>query len=313
MIANVLLVIFALIIGVYLLQRLRPTLVVNALIALLARVLGFKRREIRVAGHSWPYFETGNPEKPVILLVHGYAADKSMWLSYARLLGNYYRVIMPDLPGFGQAEKSLSQDYSPRLQAVRLAAFCRELGLRDLHVTGSSMGGYISAWLAIEAPDIVRSLTLMNAAGVFGADASPVQTDAEAGRNPLVADSMQDLQRLLPLLAHRLPPLPGVFRRHLLAEYQRNSAILDRIFWQLVSAQQEDGLEARLSAIKVPTLIIWGDKDAIIDVSCAATYAARIPDAEQLILPDVGHIPMFEAPKATALAHLSHMRQAAGG
>lgn len=289
----------------------QPSKLVAAILALVSRVWGFRRETLRAAGLSWPYYSKGSIQSGVpVLLVHGYAADKDSWLGYARLLAKSFTVVMPDLPGFGQSARSAQMDYSPRDQAKRLAAFCKEAGISRCHVVGSSMGGYISAWLAIDFPELVQSLTLMNAAGVVGEKASVVQNDAEQGINPLLANSLEDLDRLLPLLAHRMPYLPTFVRRHMLAQYGQHEAHLNRVFVQLVEAQQSDELLVALPRIKAPTLIVWGEYDQIIDVTCADVFDAAISNSSMLILPNVGHIPMVEAPRATALAQAAHMRSA---
>ena len=141
--------------------RVRPVPATRALLAVLRPLLGLRRHEVRVAGETWPYLAGGPSSAPTVLFVHGFGADKDMWLTYARRFKDRYRIIAPDLPGFGDADRRADRDYAPRAQARRLAAFCDALRIKDAHVVGSSMGGFISAWLAIDRADLVRSLTLM--------------------------------------------------------------------------------------------------------------------------------------------------------
>ena len=286
-----------------------PTQTVRGATRALTRVLGFHAKSQSVDGIRWPYLEGGQGDD-VVLLVHGYAADKESWLAYALRLRGAYRIVIPDLPGFGANTRDATLDYSPRAQAARVIAFCEALGIDRCHVVGSSMGGYISCWMALDAPKLVATLTLMNAAGVLGERASVVQQEAEQGRNPLLADTMLALDRLLPLLSHRTMPLPGFVRKHLLAQYREHAEHLDRVFWQLVDAQQTDGVEENLTMVQMPTLVIWGEFDQIIDVSCAAVFTRLIPTSRLLILPAVGHIPMYEAPQAAATAHKALIRSA---
>ena len=200
--------------------RLRPAASTRALLGLVRGVLGLRRGSVRVAGESWPYLEAGPSTAPIILFVHGYGADKDMWLTYSRQFRGRYRVIAPDLPGFGEAVRRENRDYAPRAQARRLAAFCDALRIKDAHVVGSSMGGFISAWLAIDRADLVRTLTLMNAAGVFGSRPSVVQTAAESGENPLVATSDESLERLFGLLSYKPLHLPRFVRQYVIENYR---------------------------------------------------------------------------------------------
>ena len=284
------------------LLRLRPVASVQYLLRVARRALGLRRRTVRVAGEPWVYLEGGPSSAPVILFVHGYGADKDMWLSYSRLFSGRYQVIAPDLPGFGEATRDPDRDYSPRAQARRVAAFCDALRIKDAHIVGSSMGGYISAWLAVDRADLVRTLTLMNAAGLYGEHPSVVQTVAESGDNPLVAADDAGLRKLLGLLTYKPMRLPRFVRDFLLEGYRANQDLLDRIFWQLVEAHDTEGLEPALARVRAPTLIVWGKEDQVLDASCAAAYARAIPNAEVVMLEQVGHVPMYEAPAVTAAA-----------
>ncbi|MEM1437412.1 MAG: alpha/beta fold hydrolase [Pseudomonadota bacterium] len=286
--------------GLWAIARLKPVAAVQFLLRVARRALGMRRRTVRVAGETWVYLEGGQASAPVILFVHGYGADKDMWLSYSRLFSGHYQVISPDLPGFGEATRDPDRDYSPRAQARRLAAFCDALRIKDAHVVGSSMGGFISAWLAVDRADLVRTLTLMNAAGLYGENPSVVQTVAESGDNPLVAADDAALRTLLDLLSYKPMRLPRFVRDFLLEGYQAHQALLDRIFWQLVDAHDSEGLEPALARVRAPTLIVWGKEDQVLDASCAAAYAQAIPGAQVVMLEQVGHVPMYEAPAATA-------------
>jgi pimeloyl-ACP methyl ester carboxylesterase len=284
--------------------RLLPAASTRALLRAVRPILGLRRREVRVAGETWPYLEAGPGSAPIILFVHGFGADKDMWLTYARQFRGRYRAIAPDLPGFGEADRREDRDYSPRAQARRLAAFCDALRIKDAHVVGSSMGGFVSAWLAIDRADLVRTLTLMNAAGVFGSAPSVVQTAAESGENPLVATTEIELKALFGLLSHVPLRLPRFLRQYLLENYRNHEALLDRIFWQLVEAHEGEGLEAALGRVRAPTLVLWGREDQILDPSCAEVFTRNIPGARLVMLDGVGHVPMLEAPALAAAAQV---------
>lgn len=84
----------------------------------------------------------------------------------------------------------------------------------------------------------------------------------------------------------------------------RNHDLLDGIFWQIIDEALNDSLTERLGEVSMPTLIIWGRHDRLIDVSCAEVMAAAIPDNTVVILEDAGHIPMIECPGETARHHI---------
>lgn len=290
-----------------------PRALLRLLIRLGRRVLGFRRYTLTVDGVDWVYIDTGDragSNKPILLLVHGFGADKDMWLGYSALLRKKYRIVAPDLPGFGETTFDQLADFAPRAQAARLQRFCDAADLDAVHVAGSSMGGYVCCWLAVDAPSRLLSMTLMNAAGVLGEKASPVQEAAEAGQNPLVVENEEELAALLDLLAYKLPFIPRFVKQGLLVDYRERLSLFDRIFWQLVEASLTDGLAYQLERIETPTLIVWGREDRIIDVSCVDIFEHFIAGSRRVVFDRVGHVPMFEVPKETAAAHDEWMRNA---
>ncbi|MDH3806722.1 MAG: alpha/beta fold hydrolase, partial [Gammaproteobacteria bacterium] len=84
---------------------------------------GFKARSIDIAGVTWPYLEGGPKFGDVVILLHGFGGDKDNWPLYARFLRRAYRVIIPDLPGFGENAKDPGADYGMDAQAERLHSF----------------------------------------------------------------------------------------------------------------------------------------------------------------------------------------------
>ena len=132
------------------------------------RVRGHIELAIGTDGITWPYLEGGPPGGEVLLLVHGFGAEKDHWLAYARQFSKKYRVVIPDVPGFGEATKSADLDYGMAAQAKRMDGFLQALGISRCHAAGNSMGGYILLKLALDNPARLESLTLLNNAGVSG-------------------------------------------------------------------------------------------------------------------------------------------------
>ena len=299
-----------------LLAGLAPSLASALTTRALRFLAGMRTASIRVGTDTWHYLHAGPRDAPVLLLVHGFAADKDTWLTYARQLGRECRVIAPDVPGFGDATSVGLQgehagDYTPRIQAHRLLAFCDALGVDRFHAAGSSMGGYIGLWLALQAPERTLSLALLNPAGVSGARPSEVQLAVERGESPLMPSDRAGLKQIIGMLSERPLYVPWYMLRHLFDRYQQFGELWQTIFDQLVAAQRDDRMVERLPEIKTPTLVVWGDRDRVIDVSCVEVYASGMGPLETLVLPDVGHIPMYEAVAPTVAAHAALMRRVA--
>ena len=266
-------------------------------------------KSVQVGELTWPYLEGGNPAGKAVVLVHGFGGDKDNWSFYAPYLTGEYRLICPDLPGFGENARSLDLDHAVATQAVRLRDFLDALGIDKCHLGGNSMGGYIALHFALEFPDRLRSLTLFNNAGVLGPDESELQkiVEAEGDESPLVPRTLAEMDRLMGFVVHKPRYIPGQFKKLLLEDNKPHRALLDSIFEQMIDDIQNRPLNDRLDDVTTPTQIIWGRHDKLVDVSCAATQHAGIKDSQLVILEDVGHVPMIEAPAETARHHLAFL------
>src|SRR5262245_61750650 len=120
---------------------------------------GLETASIEVGGHRIVYLVGGSGD-PVVLL-HGFAADKSNWVRVAADLTPHFRVVAPDLPGFGESTRDPSSRYAVPDQVVRVHEFVQALGLHDVCVGGNSMGGAIAGAYAARYPQEVKCLWLL--------------------------------------------------------------------------------------------------------------------------------------------------------
>ncbi len=293
-------------IGTYLLF---PRVLYNQMRRLLRRKGGLALKSVKVGDLIWPYLEGGNPDGKAVVLVHGFGGDKDNWAFYAPYMTGKYRLICPDLPGFGENARRIDLDHAVASQAERLRDFLDALGIEKCHLGGNSMGGFIALHFALEFPDRLYSLTLLNNAGVLGPDESALQkiVEAETGATPLVPRNAADIDQLARMVVHKQRYLPGQFKKLMLEENRPHLPLLDQIFDQLVDEMQQRPLNDRLGDVTTPTQIIWGRHDQLIDVSCAAVQHAGIKESELVIFEDVGHIPMIEKPAETARHHLAFL------
>ena len=129
----------------------------------------------------------------------------------------------------------------------------------------------------------------------------------ERGENPFDVDSMADVERFIRFVMQKRIWLPRIYKRVALKQMREHRVLLNRLFGELAATMRDQPLNKALGRVVVPTLVIWGRHDRLIDVSCAAVMADSIPDCEMTILEDVGHVPMMEAPAATARRHLAFL------
>jgi len=266
-----------------------------------------KAKSIKVDDIVWPYLEGGAADGEPLVLLHGFGGDKDNWAIYAPQIVGKYRLIAPDLPGFGENIRDIGRDYDMVTQAARVRDFLDAMGIEKCHIGGNSMGGFVALRFALDYPERLLSMTLFNNAGVVGANESELQKEAQSGKNPLEIHSPDDVKRMMAFVAHKPMKVPGQFRKIFYEDFAVHRELLDKIFWTLVEDGTVKPLNDQLGQVKAPTLIIWGRHDQLIDVSCVDVLENGIPNAESVVFEDVGHIPMIENPKDTARHHLAFL------
>ncbi|MFV0276840.1 MAG: alpha/beta fold hydrolase [Parahaliea sp.] len=307
---NTLLLVVLVLVGLAVLLYLAfPAWLMDAGVRLARRRGGMREQRIRVGAIEWPYLEGGDPQGTPVVLIHGFGGDKDNWTYYAPFLTEHYRLITPDLPGFGENDRSMGEDYSVTTQAARVRDFLDAIGVDRCHLGGNSMGGFIALQFALDYPERLLSLTLFNSAGVAGRDESELEQmiAVDPGGNPLAVRTPADVGRLFTLVAYKPRWLPGRFKAVLFVRFKEHEKLLDQIFQQIISARHGGMLNDRLPQLAMPVQIIWGRHDRLIDVSCALVLHENIPGSELVIFEDVGHVPMIEKPGETARHHLSFL------
>lgn len=261
----------------------------------LRRAAGLHTRRIACGDHQISYVEGGIGEP--LLLLHGFGGDKDHWLLIAKHLTPHFRVIAPDLPGFGDSTHRAAC-YAVIDQVDRIHGLVGALGLKSFHLSGSSMGGYIAAAYATRHPDQVSSLCLLAPAGVKSAQQGELFECLMRGENPLLVQDTADFERLMGLCFARPPYVPRPFKRYLLKRAIEERPGNERIFRDLV--EHPFPLESEMRGLSVPTLILWGDRDRLLHVSGAAVLGSVLPHATVIVMDRCGHVPMVERPRETA-------------
>ena len=264
------------------------------------RRAGLVRKEIVLPGNlKFVYLEGGQGEP--LMLLHGFGANKDNFSRVAAQLTPRYRVIVPDLIGFGESAHPQDADYAPKAQAERLRAFSHALGVSTLDLGGSSMGGHIALTYAAMYPAEVKSLWLLDPGGVWSAPSSEVhQMILKDGTNLLMARSEADFARTFEIVMSDPPFIPRPMLNIMARERIQNFALEERIFQQLV----RDSVEERSTRVAAPALIVWGDQDRVLDMGGAAILHKLMPQSTVVIMPGVGHLPMLERPKTSGQDYL---------
>ena len=269
---------------------------------------GLSAHTLTSGGHTLHYLDGGSGE--TLVLLHGIFAEKDHWVDFARPLTPHYRVIAPDLPGFGESTRLPNNDYRYAAQVEYLKDFLDHLGVQRAHLGGSSMGGTIAALFAIRYPNRVASVALIGAPhGLHTPQPSEMDPMVDAGQSPLIVAQADAFEPMLDFVFAQRPFLPYPILHAAKADALRNAASNLRIW----NAQRKDRylLDAHIGELMQPTLVLWGEKDRLFDVSGAAPLRTRLPQAQVQVLPGVGHLPMMETPKSSAQLYVQFVEAVA--
>ncbi len=262
---------------------------------------GLKLRSAHVDGFDIPYLEGGTGE--VLLLIHGFGGDKDNFTRIARFLTPHYRVIIPDLPGFGDATRNPKASYTMAEQVGRMHGLMTQLGITRFHMGGNSMGGFISAQFAAPYGHMIDSLWLIDPAGTKASHSSPMLLNYEkTGKNPLLVERVDDFNETIRATTHKTPFVPGFARRTL-----GRRAVADFELHTLIMRQLNDSplLENTFQPMDTPALIVWGAEDEILHPDGAESFRLLFPKSRVIIMEGIGHLPMAEVPKQAAEDYLA--------
>jgi pimeloyl-ACP methyl ester carboxylesterase len=238
---------------------------------------------------------------PLALLLHGYPLDHRMWLDTLHgPLAAQRTLLAPDLRGHGSSPWAGAGVHSMEQFAADAAALLRSCAEGPVDVVGLSMGGYVAFALWAMAPELVRSLVLVDT------KAAADDAAARAGRDAAVAAVLDSGRPALAtgMAAKLLAPRPtgdaaGQLLRARLASMIEAQSV-ETIVADLRGLRDRPDRTAMLGSITVPTLVVVGEHDAITPVAGAKAMAAAIPGARCAVVPGAGHLVPMEQPEVFA-------------
>jgi pimeloyl-ACP methyl ester carboxylesterase len=238
---------------------------------------------------------------PVVVLLHGFPLDRSMWRHQRSSVGAVYRVICPDFRGHGTSAApdgiytvdSMADDVLELLDGLQL--------FDPLVIGGLSMGGYVALSIAVRYPERVKGLMLMDSRAA-------ADTPEAAKAREELARQVEESGKTEPVIEAMLPKLfcRGTFEHHpeIVAKMH---ARMSKTPARTISGTLR-GLAIRpdrtgdLPSIKVPTLVLAGIEDKLIPWEESERVAGLLPDARLVKIPEAGHVAPIENPKAVDAA-----------
>ena len=250
------------------------------------------------------HYKTYGQGEPTFILLHGFGASVFSWREVVEPLAQYGTVIAYDRPAFGLTERPLEWEgespYGPQAQVDIVLGLMDELGVEKAILVGNSAGGTVSMQVALQHPERVEALILVDAAVYAGGGAPswsrPILKTPQMNHvGPLIARQLQAQGvEFIKTAWHD----PSKITQDIFDGYQKPLQIAnwDKALWQLTVASEESGLVERLAKITMPTLVITGDDDRIVPTEQSLRLADELPNAELKVIAQSGHLPHEEKP-----------------
>jgi pimeloyl-ACP methyl ester carboxylesterase len=243
------------------------------------RLRGVHSEFVTVNGYKMHYL-VGGTGRPLVL-VHGLGSRGADWANLIpRLIDGGHRVYALDLLGYGRSAQPRDASYSISNQAVMVEGFLDSQHLHQVDLAGWSMGGWIAMRVALQQPERIRRLVLLDSAGLrfkLGFDPALFQPA-----------SPTDLAQLEELLVPHPRPLPGFLAVAMLRRGDDIGWVVHRSVQSMMTGA--DLVDGKLGALTMPVLIGWGDQDRLIPLSVGYRLHAEILQSELDVYANCGHL-----------------------
>lgn len=258
-----------------------PIWVFHQIQSLQLRWAGVESGQVTIGGHRIHYFVRGPVSGYPVVLIHGLGGRSEDWVNMApTLVSAGYRVYTPDLLGFGQSEQPANASYSIPEQASLVVGFLDVLQLKQVDLVGWSMGGWIVQKVAIDHPERIRRLVLIDSAGLAMAP--------DWDTRLFTPTTSVELDQLDALLMPHPPVVPGFVAQDILRLTAQNGWVIQRALASMGTGK--DATDSRLPLLKMPVLILWGDQDHITPLSEGRAIHKLIPQSRLGIAHGCGHL-----------------------
>jgi len=246
--------------------------------------------------------DSGPKDAPSLVLLHGFGASLQTWDAWAFELEKDRRVLRFDVPGFGLSGPAANNDYSDAADVARLLALLDQLGLQQVALGGHSMGGRIAWNFAAAHPERVSHLILVSPDGFPDPNSKSENTYKVSPFLGLMKYSLPTWalkMGVAPAYGDESLLTPQVMRRY--HDMMRAPGVRAAAMERMRQSRNTNPLPL-LQSLKMPVLLVWGEKDAFIPISNAQDYLKAIPQATLVSVPHAGHVVHEEAPMASVQA-----------
>jgi pimeloyl-ACP methyl ester carboxylesterase len=227
-------------------------------------------------------------------------------MGVAAILRGTHRVVIPDLPGFGEHAMHGDVPHDWRFYIDEIERFREHEALGQVDVVGTSMGGAFAAAYAATYPDSVRKIVLLSPAGVVAPKQNEFMTRVANGELPLDIKDDASFADVLRLNFPNPPPMPEPIRRAFVARaIDRREAFLEIV--EDLRPFLVSGCEELMPKIKAPALVLYGELDLLTDPSMLAVWRLGLANMDGEVLPDAGHVLLYDKGREVAERMRRHL------
>jgi pimeloyl-ACP methyl ester carboxylesterase len=237
-------------------------------------------------------------KEPVLILIHGYPFDRTLWYPVVAALGSRVKALLPDLPGFGSVPPLLSKP-SMEGYADYVVNFTRSHGVEKAVFAGMSMGGYVALAIADKYPGMTLGL------GLISSQAAADNKETKETRRKLIDRiTSEGVQAAIAAIVPKLFARGGERNPELLQHPTQGAqqAGISGLTWAMEAMASRPDRTDLLSQFKHPILIAHGLEDQLIPIQKARQLAEKLDKLVSMPLPGAGHVTPLEAPDLLANA-----------
>lgn len=259
----------------------RPASAIGAIGTLALRFKGIESRYVQLGAYRIHYFAGGSGEP--LVLVHGLGGRALDFAFLMPALAKNHRVFALDLLGYGDSDRP-DVDYSVTLETGILRQFLDSQRLTRFDLAGWSMGGWISLNFAVQSPERVRRLVLLDSAGM--------KFTPSFDLGLLSPHTMADMQALEKIMTPHPGRVPAFILRDFLRQLRAHGWVVQRTVANMATGREL--MDGKLGSVTMPVLIVWGKQDTLTPLSVAYEMHREMPQSALAVLDDCGHIAPVE-------------------
>ena len=244
---------------------------------------------IQIDGNKIRYLESGRSDKTLVL-IHGLGASAERWEQVMPIFAEKFRVIIPDLIGFGYSDKPLA-DYTIDFFSNFLKQFLTAVDISSTYLIGSSLGGQISAEFTASHPDIVEKLILVSPSGVMKQSTPALDAYIMAALYP----NEQSAKNAFEMMEGSGEDVDPLIVTSFIKRMQLPNAKL-AFMSTVLGLKNAEIITKKLQTISTQTMLIWGSDDPVIPINHADDFIKSLKDCRFIRMDGCGHTPYVQEP-----------------